>query len=87
MKLVMCMTVLSIVLLTGCVPVVKSDRIITSSGKIGHAIDCKHAYDMGQCYKRAGETCIKGYIILQETNIPGGFFDIPRQNLVIECKE
>jgi hypothetical protein len=49
-------------LLGGCA---MSDEMVLPDGTKGHKISCDGAFlSMGNCYKKAGEMCPKGYAIL-----------------------
>ncbi len=82
-------------LITSCAT---SKQIHTSSGKIGHSIDCSGgALNWGMCYEKAGNLCGKnGYNIINQEGETGAVItgsqygiyggSVTYRTLVIECK-
>jgi hypothetical protein len=85
--------VIMVVLMTGCASIEPS-QFVGPNGKTAYSMDCSGmGRTLDACYKKAGEICPSGYLIVNSASgtvgVPlanGGVLIAPQHNLAIECK-
>lgn len=89
-KMMRKLIVIMAVLMVGCASIVPS-QFVGPNGKTAYSMECGGQLDA--CYKKAGELCPSGYLIVNSASgtvgVPlanGGVLIAPTHNIAIECK-